>query len=71
MAEVVLFMWQIFEIETLKYLHAFRSLEYHKSEFWCFVSVCVCVVVVCVGISITQKQIKAEIPNLVFYISII
>ena len=67
MVKKILFQGQIFEIEILMDLHAMRTpeSENHIYSVW---SVCMCVCVCVSLISITQKQITAETPNLIFYI---
>ena len=65
MAEKVLLLGQIFEMEILMNLHVlwFSESQYHIFSVW---SVYMCMSV----ISLTQKQITAESSNLIFYICI-
>ena len=65
MVEKELFLSQIFEMEVLMDLHVMKSLE---SENYIFNVWSVCMYVYMSAISITQKQITAEISNLEFYI---
>ena len=60
--EKVLFWGQIFEVEILMDLHVLRFPESETTFLEFGLCVCVCVSV----ISIIQKQIVAENPNLVF-----
>ena len=66
MADKVLFLGQIFEMEILMDL---QILRFHESENHIFSirSVCMCVS----DLRKTQKQIRAETSNLAFYICII
>ena len=66
MTEKILFWGQIFDIEILMNLQVLMHPESENPILsGCFVCMCV------FAISLTQKQIIAEIPNWAFYICII